>query len=198
MSTPYPFVLYPNPEFMNKYASLLPLIFFLMVTSMVFGQDIRHEAGPVIQSEGAVFYGYLPQHPVDTSMHYYVVFDIHAGDQNPDQINLLLNSMARFINLHTRYGVPVDHLHLAGVFHGSAGKDALDDAAYQERFGMPNPNAKLLDELQRVGVELFLCGQTAYGRGLDPATLNPAVKLALSAMTILTEYQQKGYALIRF
>ena len=183
---------------MNKPCYLLPLVILLYLTTAGYGQDIKHGPGPAIPTEGAVYYGYQPKHTVDTTMHYRVVFDIHAGEQNPDQINLLLNSIARFINLHTRYGVPLDHLHVAGVFHGSAGKDALNDAAYQERFGMPNPNTNLMHELKDAGVELFLCGQTAYSRGLQPSTLNPAVQLGLSAMTILTEYQQKGYALIRF
>ena len=65
-------------------------------------------------------------------------------------------------------------------------------------FGKTNPNTPLLDALSEAGAQLFLCGQTAYSRDLDPSTLHPGVQLALSAMTILTEYQQKGYALIRF
>ncbi|MEZ4896079.1 MAG: DsrE family protein [Saprospiraceae bacterium] len=164
----------------------------------VQSQEIIHQPGPVIYPEGAIFYGYTPEHPVDTAMDYFAVFDIHSANPDDSQLNGLLNSLARYINLHARYGVPVNRIHVAGVFHGSAGKDALSDAAYLARFGKTNPNTPLLDALSEAGAQLFLCGQTAYSRDLDPATLHPGVQLALSAMTILTEYQQKGYALIRF
>jgi len=52
--------------------------------------------------------------------------------------------------------------------------------------------------LHDAGVKIYLCGQTAAGRGFTTEDLNPAVSVALSAMTAHVRLQADGYTLIPF
>ena len=82
--------------------------------------------------------------------------------------------------------------------HGSAGKDLLNDSAYEARFEKPNPNTAMLSALHGAGVKIYLCGQTAAYRGFAADEINPAVSVALSAMTAHVRLQSEGYTLIPF
>lgn len=155
------------------------------------------QTGPVIEGFGPVFA--VPDAdfaPIDAT--YSLVFDVAQGASEPGQVNARIATLARFLNMHGAAGVPVENMHLALVLHGSAGKDALDNAGFNDRYGIDNPNLPLLEALAAAGVEIFLCGQTAYSRGLPKAELAEPVTLALSAMTALAAYQAKGYGLIAF
>lgn len=180
---------------MRPLASAFCLILFVYSLG---AQSAPYSAGPALPEVGAVFYGFKFDVPIDTSLEYKVIFDIHESDQDPSKINALLNSLARFINLHTRYGVPLSKIKLVGVFHGTASKDAVTDAFYNGKTGKNNPNTPILDALQEKGVKLFLCGQSATYHGIPIEVVHPGVQVSISAMTVLAEYQLKGYALIRF
>lgn len=86
---------------------------------------------------------------------------------------------------------------VAVVLHGPAGKDTLRNEAYKAKFGVSNPNLPLIDELSAAGVDMYLCGQTAARSQLPKSDIAPAVKLALSAMTVMaTLPQQQGYTIM--
>ena len=40
----------------------------------------------------------------------------------------------------------------------------LTDGAYKTKFGVVNPNTKLIKELTEAGVDVIICGQTASFR----------------------------------
>jgi intracellular sulfur oxidation DsrE/DsrF family protein len=122
--------------------------------------------------------------------------DVSDSAQDADVLNPNIESAARFLNMHVRDGIPASNLKLAVVLHGSAGKDALSDPAYRERFGVVNPNTGLLNALNEAGVKIYICGQTARFRGYAPNELNPAVTMATSAMTVLTRLQVEGWSLL--
>lgn len=161
-------------------------------------QSAPYAAGPALPDVGAVFYGFDYDHQVDTSLEYKLIFDIHESPEDPAKMNNLLNSMARFINLHSRYGVPLTKIKLVGVLHGTASKDVVTDAFYSGKTGLNNPNTAIINALNNAGMKLFQCGQSALNYGIPKQALHPGVQLSLSAMTVLAEYQLKGYALIRF
>jgi len=100
--------------------------------------------------------------------------------------------------MHANEGMKAEQLHVAMTIHGSAWQDILTDEAYQEKFGVPNPNSQLIKALNEAGVDIILCGQTASFRGVTSETKLPEVKLALSAMTALLQYQDQGYRFIKF
>ena len=91
-----------------------------------------------------------------------------------------------------------NQLKVALTLHGGAWKDVLNDNAYMKKFGVTNPNSKLIKELSDAGVDIIICGQTAMYRKIDKSIVLPEVKFALSAMTALLQYQNDGYRFIKF
>lgn len=152
--------------------------------------------GPLIEKFGKVF---DVQNTVDLTGKneiYRVVFDVSRSPGNKEQVNASIESLARFLNMHVRAGVPPENLRLALVLHGSAAKDGLSHEAYRTLFGVDNPNLELLEALADARVQAYLCGQTATHQGIEAGDLTRPVKMALSAMTALVVLQERGYRLI--
>ena len=152
--------------------------------------------GPVIPDFGAVFEVQGLEVPVDTERDYRIVFDVSQSPAGTDGVNPYLNTVARFLNMHARAGVPRERMQLAVVLHGTAGKDALQAEPYRERMGAENPNEPLIRQLAAAGVEFYICGQTAMSRGLPNDELLPEVQMALSAMTARAMLQAQGYEVV--
>lgn len=150
-------------------------------------------AGPVINSAGAVFEVPDPEFPTPPAADYKLAFEMASPASSPDQMNVVLNSVARYLNMHVQAGVPANQVTAAVVVHGAAGWELLDDAAYREKHGMANPNRKIIEELSEAGVQVILCGQTAASRGIPRNGLLPDVKVALSAMTAFLVLQEDGF-----
>lgn len=152
--------------------------------------------GPVVEKFGPVYE--VPDVGLATPSDrtYKVVFDIANSPNDHEKVNSALVTVARFLNMHARAGVPVQNLQVAIVIHGSASKDALKNNAYRGRFGVDNPNVPLLESLARARVRAYLCGQTATARGIRSDELRSPVQFALSAMTALVLLQEEGYNLI--
>ena len=125
-----------------------------------------------------------------------VLFDVVDVPGDPAVSNARIVSAARFLNMHARSGVPGDRMAVALVLHGDAGRAALEDEAYWERFDTVNPDRALLARLKAAGADIYLCGQTAGFRGYEPGDILPSVDLALSAMTALVRLQDDGYRLV--
>ena len=145
-------------------------------------------------SLGPVIAAYGPAYPIDDrdvplreGSTYKAVFDI-AQDPVPASVNRNLVSVARYLNMHARNGVPVEKMNLAIVVHGPAVKNLLDTDG--------NPNLELIALLQDAGVKIYVCGQSMAFGGFAKSELADGVQLALSAMTMLTTLQSDGYALL--
>lgn len=172
------------------------LAVFALSAAPVFGQQ-RPTTGPVITSGGPVYD--VPDAdfptPMDTPMK--AVFELREGASDPTRTNQSLGTMARYLNMHARAGVPRENVRVAGVVHGSASLALLKDEFYREaNDGAENPNKELIAEILASGGQLVLCGQTAGSRGITKDQLLPGVQLGLSAMTALTVFQQQGYQII--
>lgn len=153
-------------------------------------------------SLGPAIAGYGPTYPIedrDVALRddfvYKLVFDA-AAYKNQGSLNTTLVSVARFMNMHARHGVPIENMDIAVVAHGPALNALLTDDAYVQRYGIDNPNSELLDKLQAAGVSLYVCGQSLSFGGFEKTELASPVKVALSAMTMLTVLQSDGYALL--
>lgn len=95
--------------------------------------------------------------------------------------------------------VPLKNAKFVVVFHGSAVDGILDDAHYQAKFGVENPNLKTIAAMKKEGAEFYVCGQYLADEKIDPKILTPDVSLAADALLlVLTQYQNKGYALLSF
>lgn len=172
-----------------------PLILSLPLSAQPLSES---RAGPVIDDFGPVYPVDAPDFATPVGEEYRVVFEVAQGAGDPSEVNPRIETLARFLNMHAQAGVDPRKMHLALVLHGSAGKEALNDAGYRERLGMENPNLPLLEALAEAGVQIVLCGQTQQHRGLPRERLAEPVRVALSAMTALLSYQRRGYGLIVF
>ena len=152
--------------------------------------------GPVVPDFGPVFEVEGMEVPVDTDREYRVVFDVAQSPSDMEGPNPYLGSVARFLNMHARAGVPREQMHVAVVLHGSAGKDALQAGPYRDRYDADNPNVDLIRQLGEAGVEFYICGQSAMSRGLANEELMPEIQMALSAMTARAMLQAEGYEVV--
>jgi len=100
--------------------------------------------------------------------------------------------------MHAQNGIDAKDMKVAFVMHGMAAKDALSNEAYKKQYGIDNPNAKLITALKQANVDIFVCGQSYKARGLPVKGISKDVRLSLSALTALIEYQENGYKIINF
>lgn len=150
------------------------------------------QSGPVIRSTGQSVKVDDATFPIPEGHVFRNVYVIDRADTAGT--NQQLTTIARFLNLHVRHGIPLERLHAAAVVHGSGWMSLLSDSAYGARFGgRTNPSRQLVEELLANGVQLVLCGQTAGFRGVKRDELLPGVQLAISAMTALNVFQAQGY-----
>lgn len=181
---------------MSKRIFFLGLLFILSKPS--WAQEAERILGPVIKDFGPVFNVENPDFKTDTALIYKVVFDVHNSPEDPTKVNPMLNTLARFLNMHAGAGVPVEQLHIAGVVHNKATHDVLDNTGYKAKYGVDNPNLPLLVALEDAGVKVYICGQSISARGVNRAEIHESVDVGLSAMTIILSLQNDDYRLIKF
>lgn len=180
---------------MNK--SLFLLGIFLSVSFQLSAQNNRVD-GKIIKDFGETFNIENQDIKTDSSATFKVIFDVLKTSEDKSIPNKYIVTAARFLNMHANEGMSKDQLKVAMTIHGGAWQDVLNNKDYKEKFGVDNPNLKLINQLNDAGVDIILCGQTAVYRGLDKDNVIPSVKFALSAMTALIQYQNNGYIYISF
>jgi intracellular sulfur oxidation DsrE/DsrF family protein len=152
----------------------------------------------VIEDYGKTFAVENPDLLLDKNKVYKIIFDIYTDAKDDSKINPLLNTVARFINMHTETGVPLENLKIVVILHGKATKDVLSNEAFLKKYKKENPNTALLKVLNSVNVNAYVCGQSYAYKAFDRAELDNNVKMSLSALTTLVKYQSEGYQLITF
>ncbi|SHG27523.1 DsrE family protein [Flagellimonas flava] len=179
---------------MNSNRIAFPL-FFLFCFSL---SAQTTKAGPVVTDFGKVYRIENPDFKVEKEREYKAVIDVTGSWDEHEKRNALIETAARFLNMHAQSGVPASQLKVALVMHGGATKDIISNAAYQEKFGTDNPNLALVNSLLELDVPIIICGQSANYRGISREEFIPGVQLSLSAMTALVHLQSEGYQLIKF
>tara|TARA_R110002051_G_scaffold222237_2_gene285867 strand:+ start:230 stop:775 length:546 start_codon:yes stop_codon:yes gene_type:complete len=174
--------------------SALFLMLFIL-SNNTFAQT--KNAGPIIEEFGKVFQIENPDVEVDVNKEFKVVFDVTGSSENMAELNLSIETAARFLNMHAQAGIPRDQLKVAMVVHSKAAKDLLNNTAYQKRYQIDNPNLNLIMALMDANVQVILCGQSAASRGFDRTELIPGVKISLSAMTALIQLNGEGYTILK-
>ncbi len=176
-------------------STALALTLLAMSAGAIAAQQ-RPQTGPVVTSGGPVYEVTDPDFPTPMDTQLKTVFEMRDPPTDPSGTNQQLGTMARYLNMHARAGVPRENLRVAAVVHGGASHALLQDEFYRAREGVDNPNKELIREIIASGGQVILCGQTAGARDISRDQLLPGVKLALSAMTALTALQQQGYQII--
>lgn len=153
--------------------------------------------------EYPVIKGYGPVHPLpnaavqpNKSLHYKILFDITKAAKKNSQVNPALGHLARLINVYASAGMMPSQMKLVAVIHGPATPIVLDNAEYKAKFGIDNPNIKLLNDLKKNGVILYVCGQALADMSYKHEWVNKDITIALSALTVVPTYQLEGYALM--
>ena len=174
---------------------LLTLLALAVAAAPASAQESAFRAGPVFTKFGMVAPVEAEALPPGVELRH--SFDV--AKSGGEGINRGFDSVARFINMHVRAGVPRQNVQAALVVHGDAAVELTRDAFYgAKNKGRPNPSAALVAALIAEGVPVYLCGQTAIHQGIGRADLIPGVKMALSAMTAHALLQKQGYSVNPF
>jgi intracellular sulfur oxidation DsrE/DsrF family protein len=153
-----------------------------------------HEMNIMIERYGAIHKLPDASGQPEKDLDYRIIYAIagaggKAGDPSPGLLHI-----ARTLNLFEWADIPREHMHLKAAVYGDATPVVLSDGAFKMRFNRHNPNSDLIDQLVRNGVEILVCGQSFLNAGFRPDELDPAVTLSLSALTVIPNFELKGYA----
>jgi intracellular sulfur oxidation DsrE/DsrF family protein len=166
----------------------------LIVPTLLTAQTSSRPAGSVITHPNAT-YTPVPavDFPGDTTVTYRFAWALAAAADSAHRITSGFLAPARVFNTLTEDGVAPERVHLAIVARGPAAIAMLDNAAYQRRFGIDNPNLPLLRELHERGVLLVVCGQTVMGNQLARADFPDFVQLSRAATVAKATLAARGY-----
>ena len=131
----------------------------------------------------------------DPNIDYKILFELAAGypDSTAKDINAGLDEIARVINLHIASGIPLKRIKPVIVVHGSVLNAIKNNDAYRKKYQMDNPNIKLINDLEKAGAKFIACGQAMAFFDVTADELLPEIKISLTAQTVLSSYQLKGY-----
>jgi intracellular sulfur oxidation DsrE/DsrF family protein len=180
-----------------KKESFFALLLILLV-SFTYAQQQPPKINPVIKDFGGIFEIPYAEEKPDPSLTYNIIIEVQQESDKGDTINWALNNVARMLNIHSMAGVSPSKMNVVLAIHGGATYAIMNNEAYRAKYKVDNPNLKLIDELSKAGVKMFVCGQSIVNRKVDRFKLAPPIKVASSALTTLTNYQLKGYALLKF
>ena len=171
------------------------LAFFALAS---FALSAQQTVNPMIKSFGTV--STVPNATVtpDPNLDYKIIVDVMTGAEDKTEVFFSLNNVARLLNLHAMAGVPKERLHVVAAIHNAAVWSVISDTLYKERFGVTNPHTPLFKELIESGVKVVVCDQSLIKQKITHDQLIDGIEVATSALTTLTEYQLRGYALLKF
>jgi intracellular sulfur oxidation DsrE/DsrF family protein len=176
-------------------------LFFIVASISIttgYSQKNKTKTGPVFDDFGAVFAIDDADLLLDVDKTYKVIFDVYTDAEKPEDMNPLINTVARFMNMHAQNGLPEEQMDLVVVLHGAALKNALTEKAFKKKFKTKHPNAELISALVEKDVKIYVCGQSMKSRGYGAKDISEDVKISLSALTALVKYQSEGFQIINF
>jgi intracellular sulfur oxidation DsrE/DsrF family protein len=193
----------------------------LLVCVICFSQDTTQKAEPPMSAKEARRFkkimdqatypliksqrmtGVLPVTEIDawpdTTQSYKILFAWTLGSKDSvkaKKVNYALTEIGRIVNLHLASGIPKEKIEVVVAVHGLSIYSLQNDEAYRKMFHVKNPNSVLLKELQEAGVLFIACGQAMAFLEIEKSALLPGIKKSLTAQTIISSYQMKGFALI--
>jgi len=177
----------------------------LLPTSLALALATGLAAGPVAAEKPSfpIIQGYGGIQPTegaaerpDKRVSYRVVFNVTKEAPAPGTVNPTLDRIARFINLLGADGIKAGRGDLIAIVHGPATALVMDNTSYRVKFGVDNPNLKLIERLRQNGAEVHVCSQALAGNKISRKIVNQAVQIDVAALTTLANLQLRGFALI--
>lgn len=134
----------------------------------------------------------------DPKMQYKLLFELTSN--NPDstikEVNYGLVEVARVINLHVASGIPLKNIVPVIVVHAGALHALKNNEYFNKKYKIDNPNIKVIGELEKIGAKFVACGQAMSFLDIQKEAFLPQVKVSLTAKTVLSGYQLKGFVLM--
>ena len=180
---------------MTRIFRLTLIVFSLLLAAPALAAG-RSWQYPAIEGYGGI--KPLPEaaNQPSTEAEHNAVFDVTKAAKSPDQPNPGLEHVARAVNVFASAGVPTDKLDFVAVVHGPATPSILENTHYQKQFGGANPNTPLVAALRKAGVTIHVCGQALAKHEYDQSWVDNHVGVALSALSDLVIFQNRGYAVV--
>ncbi|MGB2513935.1 MAG: DsrE family protein [Flavobacteriaceae bacterium] len=173
------------------HSLFIPLVLFFSSPYLI----AQEWQTPLIEGYGEVINFHEAAQQSNPEQEYKLLFDVTSNAQKQG-VNKRLWVVARMMNLMHIAQVPQEQVKIVVALHGEATFDALSQEAYFKKYNKPNPNLDLIEKLAAKGVSLYVCSQAMAARSIKTEALHPYVTPALSALSVLTNYQIKGYHLI--
>lgn len=180
---------------MIKRNTLFLSIALLFIANLSCSQG---RINPTIKGYGGIFDAPYAVEKPDPTMQYKIVIDIASNDAEPDGLAYSLTNVARLMNLHAMGGVPKENMHVVLAIHGGAAWIVMNNEEYKKKYDIDSPYLELFKELKAAGVKMFACSQSLRGRNIDHTKMVPEVGVATSMLSVMTTYQLKGYAALKF
>jgi intracellular sulfur oxidation DsrE/DsrF family protein len=174
-------------------------IFITLCTVFVIINSAHSQnSSPVIsEADGFVVIATAKMQPSKNHI-YKAIYDATKESKDPLQILPALNMAGSELNALAVSHVPLTNAKFVIVFHGAAIFGILDNASYKKKYGVDNPNLKVLAKLKRAGMQLFACGQNLLAENIDLKTVSSDVTVASDALIVSMTFQNNGYALMSF
>lgn len=137
----------------------------------------------------------------DPSLKYKIVIDLTVGPKNEKdstnykEMNWGFGEVGRRLNLHLADGIPAKNIDIVVAVHGFALFSMLNNESYKKKYGVDNPSLTLIDELKKAGIKFVICGQAMNFMNVQSKDLISGSTVGLTAQTVLTSHQMKGYLL---
>ena len=180
-----------------KILRICSLLCLLSIPVSVHAQWGKPESPIVPSADGYVTIPNVAFPPSNAHV-YKAAWDATKGAKEPSMLVPALNMAASELNAFGVANVQGKNVKFVVVFHGAAANALYDDDHFKAKFGVSNPNLKVIEQMKNYGVEFYVCGQYLAGENIDPKTLTPLVRVASDALLVLIQYQNNGYALMSF
>jgi len=148
-------------------------------------------------------YGFIPvpQASVkpDKSHVYKAIFDARQAAAKPAELAPALMFAGAELNTLSASGVPLSNIDFVIIFHTTDADSAVwDNAHYRAKFGVDNPNLKVLSEMKKAHVRVYVCAQQLVADNVPFDSLSPDVTLATDGLVVLMTFENAGYALLSY
>lgn len=171
---------------------LFTLLMICVAASFSNAQEIVY---PAIQGYGGVNEVPFETMKPDPSQKYKFVVELSNSISDKKEVAGYLDYAAKMYNVHIYAGIPKENIDMVFVVFAGSTPIALSNEEYKKRFEVDNPNSELLEELERVGIRVIVCGQSMMKQNLVPEMIHPTVEMAVSRFTATTDLMNKGYLL---